>query len=72
MTDLAQAMEGYRAALGSNAETAGQKFDLLATGLGEFRSLGGDRVIVALYRDRYHTTVERLARLDVSMKMLNW
>lgn len=55
-----------------NAETAAQKLDLLATALAEYTRLSGSRVIVALYRDRYRTTVARLGRLDASMKMQNW
>jgi hypothetical protein len=55
-----------------NAETAAQKLDLLATALAEFARLGGSRVIVALYRDGYRTTVERLGRSGASMKMQNW
>jgi predicted hydrolase (HD superfamily) len=55
-----------------NAETAAQKLDLLATSLAEYTRLSGSRVIVALYRDRYRTTVARLGRLDASMKMQNW
>jgi hypothetical protein len=65
-------MKAYRNSLGSNAETAAQKLDLLATGLAEFTRLGGNRVIVALYRDRYRTTAERLGRLDASINMQNW
>jgi len=72
MPQLAEAMKAYRNSLGGNAEIAAQKLDLLAMGLAEFTRLGGSRVIVALYRDRYRTTVERLGRLDASMKMQKW
>jgi hypothetical protein len=72
MPKLAETMKAYRNSLGSNAETLAQKLDLLATGLAEFTRLGGSRVIVALYRNRYRTMGERLGRLGASMKMQNW
>jgi hypothetical protein len=72
MPPLAEAMKAYRNSLGSNAEALGEKLDLLAEGLAEFTRYGGGRVIVALYGDRYRTTVQRLARLDVSLRTQAW